>query len=179
MLYLYIILFIVLIIVLIYLSTLITFFITKVPFVKSSKKVKNKILEIAGIGKNDILYDLGCGVGDLLILADKKYQAKAFGFELSPMPYLVAKLKIILNKSKARVLCKNFFKADLSKADIVFCYLMPGVNNKLKDKLAKELKKGTRVISCAFSFPGWKISEKVTLTNNKNKKSFPIYLYRR
>ncbi len=141
---------------LIYISTMVVFFITKVPFISTPKKVQEKMLELAKIGLKDIVYDLGCGSGRLLILADKRYQARALGFEISPWPYFLVRLNIFLKKSQAKVSFKNFFKADLSKADVIFCYLMPEVNQKLRPKLEKELRPGTRVISYAFSFHGWK-----------------------
>lgn len=171
----YLILFLILGVLLILISTLITFFITKVPFVISSKRVKNEILKVADIKENDVFYDLGCGIADLLILADKKYKAKTFGYEISPIPYIIAKLNICINKSKAKVFCSNFFSADLSNADIIFCYLIPSINIRLKNKLEKELKKGTKIISYAFSFPGWKISRKIILKNRNNNT--PIFVY--
>ena len=172
--YLILISFLILSVLLVLISTLITFFITKVPFVISSKRVKNEILKVANIKENDVFYDLGCGIADSLVLADKKYRARAFGYEISPIPYIIARLNIYINKSKAKVFCSNFFKADLSKADIVFCYLIPSINIRLKDKLEPELKKGTKVISYAFSFPGWKISKKIIL---KKRNNTPIFLY--
>lgn len=131
------------------------------------------MLELAKIKLNDKVYELGCGRGRLLILADKKYQAQTIGFEISPWPYFLARLNIFLKKSQAKVLFKNFFKADLSKADIIFCYLMPEVNEKLKPKLERELKPGTRIVSYAFSFQGWKAQEIVP----KNPKINPAQIF--
>ncbi len=174
----YLFLFIVFILLLLYLSTILSFFITRVPFIRSPEKIKNKILEVAGIKENDVLYDLGCGIGDLLVLVERKYRVKAYGFELSPIPFLIAKLNIYFHKSSAQVFCKDFFKADLSKADIVFCYLMPEINKKLSSKLTKELKKGAKVLSYAFSFLDWIVDKKIVLKNN-DRKSTPIFLYLR
>lgn len=154
---------------------MVAYFICKVPFISTPKKVQEKMLELAKIKPNDKVYELGCGSGRLLILADKKYQAQALGFEISPWPYFLARLNIFLKKSQAKVLFKNFFKADLSKADIIFCYLMPEINKKLWPKLEKELKPGTRIVSYAFSFQGWK--PKVVIP--KSKDSASIYVYQK
>ena len=156
--------------------TMAVFFVTKVPFISSPKDIQEKMLKLAGIKPGDVVYDLGCGSGRILILADKIYQAQAIGFEISPWPYFLARVNIFLKKSKARVLFKNFFRVDLSKADIIFCYLMPEINQKLQPKLEKELKKGTKIVTYAFSFPKWK--PKIVSSKSGPRSAF-IYLYQK
>lgn len=162
-------------IIFIYFSTLISFFTTKVPFILTPRRVRQEILKEVKIKTKETVYDLGCGLGEILILADKKYNAQSRGFEVSPGTYLLARLNIFFKRSKAKVLFKDFFKVDLSNADVIFCYLIPSINEKLRRKLEKELKNGARIASYAFSFKGWKA--KKVIYKNSGINSSPIYLY--
>ena len=97
-------------------------FFTRVPFVRTPKKVIQKILEEIDIKSSHVVYDLGCGDAKFLIAVEKATGAKTIGFELSPWAYLLAKLNIFFKKSKTKVYYKNFYKENLSKADLVFCF---------------------------------------------------------
>jgi ribosomal protein L11 methylase PrmA len=133
------------------------------------------MLEIAEIKPGDILYDLGAGEGRIIIMAAKNFKARAFGFELSPLSLLLAQIKILFSgtSGQAKLICRNFYNQKLSKADVITCFLRPKPMEKLKGKFKKELKPGTRIVSYAFSIPGWK-PEKVVKVNEKTS---PIFLY--
>lgn len=95
------------------------------------------------------------------------------GFELSPIFYLITLLNLKLHSVKDyRLYYKNFFNANLRKADIIFCFLMPKTMEKLKDKFIKELKSGTKIISYAFEIKDWKPYAVI-----KKYKKLPIYFY--
>ncbi|OGY43227.1 MAG: hypothetical protein A3B89_01050 [Candidatus Buchananbacteria bacterium RIFCSPHIGHO2_02_FULL_40_13] len=147
-----------------------------VPFISTSKKDFQNILEAVDLKPGEIIYDLGCGKAHLLIYAAKKFGAKGVGYELTLWPYLWAKLKIYLTKANVKVFRQNFFKADLSQADVVFCYLFPAVMAKLEPKFSKELKSGNRLVSYAFKLPD-KIADKVVITNNDHAELGKIYVY--
>jgi len=99
--------------------------------------------------------DLGCGDGRIVFRAEKEFGAIAEGYEISVFVWLLAQSNRILKRAKSKIYRRNFFTADLSKADVVFCYLLPEVMQELVPKFQKELKKGARIISASFSLPGW------------------------
>lgn len=153
-------------------------FFTRVPFVRTPKKIIKKILEEVKIRPNDTVYDLGCGDAKFLIAIEKATGAKTIGYEISPWAYFLAKLKIRLKKSKTTMLYKNFYKENLSGANVVFCYLIDSVMAKVGQQLKRQLKKGATVISYAFAIPDWVPVKKIILFPNK-KNSSKIYIYQR
>lgn len=164
----------------IFLITLITFAlggILAAPWLPLWKNDVKRMLKLSGVQKGEKLYDLGAGDGRIIIAAAKDYDAITVGYEIATLPYFIGYIKIILSglSKKASLRYKNFFKEDLSQADVVCAFLTPPAMAKLKTKLEKELKPGARVVSYAFEIKGWqpktvdKPSEKVT----------SIYLYQR
>jgi hypothetical protein len=98
------------------------------------------------------LIDLGCGDGRVLRMVHKKFGIRAIGYELNPLAFFKATL-LCLRYKKIQVQFTNFFKKDLSRADIVFCYLFPDVMQRVSLKLRTELKKGAYIISFNFKMP--------------------------
>ncbi len=147
----------------------------RVPFVPTKKRVMEKMIEISGLKKNDVVYDLGCGDGRLLFEAEKKNTIRAEGYELAPIPYLLARLKKIMRRSKTTIHMANFFNANLKDANIIFCYLGPETMERLYKKIKEECKKGTRIISNTFTVKGVKPTK--TWTKNPELKLPNIYLY--
>ncbi|MFX0022481.1 MAG: SAM-dependent methyltransferase [Candidatus Hermodarchaeota archaeon] len=129
-------------------------FIKGAPWIPTRMKKVRQMLSLADIQPEEVLYDLGCGDGRFIIHAARKYKVKAVGIELNPLFYLWCQLLITILGLRRRVKVKygNFFKRNLSNADVVICYLLPETNDKLEDKLLKELKPSTRVISNSFVF---------------------------
>lgn len=149
--------------------------ISRVPYVPTKKRVMNKILDEANLKKGQTFIDLGCGDGRMLIEAEKRSDIKGIGYEIAPLVYLLALAKKLINKSKVKILFKSFFKGDLKKADVIFCYLMPHDLTRLANKIKKECKKGTRVISNTFKIQGLKL-EKV-IEKNDEEKTPTLYFY--
>ena len=145
------------------------------PFVPSNRKTIKKMLEVAKIKKGERVIDLGCGDGRIVIAAEKRFGARAEGYEVSIFVWLLAQMNRLLKLSPVKIYRRNFFKADLSKADVIFCYLLPEVMEKLSPKFKKELKKGARVVSASFRLPGWKIQKEY----KKEKRIAPIFIYRK
>lgn len=125
------------------------------PFVPTPMKAVEKMLKIGKLKKGDKVYDIGCGDGRVVYMAAKKYGADATGFELSPFIYMLARIRHLFWRSKAKVKFANFKSKDLSDADVIFCYLLPDTLTKLEPKLSRELKPGARVISYAFPMAPW------------------------
>lgn len=126
------------------------------------------------MGTNDRLYDLGCGDGRVLRAAVKRYGVQAVGLEVNPLAFLAART-LTLGCKGVRVRFENFWKADLSDADVVFCYLFPDLMERVATKLIRELKHGSRVVSCNFPLPGWKPAR--ILRPAPARHGDPIYLY--
>ena len=133
------------------------------------------MLRIAKIRKNECVVDLGCGDGRLVFAAEKKFHARAEGYEISVFVWLLAQMNRIFKHAKAKIYRQNFFNADLRKADVVFCYLLPEVMKKLSPKFKKELKPSARVISAAFRLPDWKVSQEF----KKDGRIVAIFVYKK
>jgi SAM-dependent methyltransferase len=133
------------------------------PFFPSTKTVMRRAMKEADLKPGELFYDLGAGTGTSLIIADKEFGAHAIGFEINILPYLIAKIKIFLFRSHAKIIFRSLFKQDLKEADVIFCFLLPRTMEKLESKLKAELKPGARLI--AYTFP---------LPNTKPEKIIPI-----
>lgn len=127
------------------------------PFVSTPKNYIRKALEICQLREGEKIYDLGSGDGRVLIIAAKEFNAKAIGFELSYFLYLISKINIFLHglSKKAKVKWSNFYEEDLSRADVIFCWLTPKAFPKLVNKFNQELKIGTRVITYSSPLGFW------------------------
>ncbi len=141
-------------------------------FVTTPRGPIREALEAARLGTGQTLVDLGCGDGRVLVEASKGFGARALGFEINPVAYLMARIRCLVHKG-VEVRYKNFWGADLGQADVVFCYLFPDVMARLSAKLAQELRPGTRVVSCNFPMPDWRPS--VVLRPGGRKD--PVYIY--
>jgi SAM-dependent methyltransferase len=114
------------------------------------------MLAIADIGPDDLVYDLGCGDGRIIVTAARRYGARAVGIEIDPLRYLWCQIVITVLglRGRVKVVFGDFFNKDLSDADVVACYLLQVTNEKLEAKLKEDLRPGTRVVSNYFTFPG-------------------------
>lgn len=108
-------------------------------------------MEMAKVGPRDVFYDLGCGSGSVLAEA-KRRGADVIGIEVEPLRWLLCKLRV----RGGKVILRNMFKVPLYDATIVFLFQYFNANMKLKEKLERELKPGTKVVSYAWKIDGWK-----------------------
>ncbi len=124
------------------------------PWVPTTFKMVHKMLDLAEIQPNELLYDLGCGDGRISVIAARKYKAKVVGIEINPLLWLWCQIVITIFglRSRVKVILGSFYNQDLSDAEVVACYLLPNTNKKLESKLLRELRPGTRVISNTFLF---------------------------
>ncbi|WP_026730936.1 class I SAM-dependent methyltransferase [Fischerella sp. PCC 9605] len=135
-----------------------------VPYVPTSPEVVNAMLQLAQVKKDDVLYDLGSGDGRIPITAVQKYGvSRAVGVEINPE--LVQESQQNAQKAgvsdRVKFQQQNLFQTDFSDASVVTLYLLPDVNLKLRPKLLKELKPGTRIVSHAFDMGDWKPQQTV------------------
>jgi predicted RNA methylase len=142
----------------IYLLYFIIGFLTGGPFVPSSHTTAQSMADLAKIKKGMNVYDLGSGDGRLLFLA-ATHGARTVGYELNPILAFYTNIRSWFspNRKNITVHCKNFWTADIHNADVIFVYLLPWHMERLGEKIQKEVKKGTVVISNSFIFPHWKI----------------------
>ena len=130
-----------------------------VPFVPTRKETLDLVLSAMGLTKGDILYDLGCGDGRVIVEAARRYPIKkAVCIELRKELAEEARTNALKAgvADKVVVINDDFFKVPISDATVVYMYLLTSVNETLKPKLKKELRPGTRVVSLDFQIPGWR-----------------------
>ena len=128
-----------------------------VPYVPTPVPVVDAMLDLAKVGKSDIVYDLGCGDGRIVVHAATRFGCRGVGVDLNPERVREAKA----NASRAGVTeltrfeVGDVFEFDFSAATVVTMYLLPSVNLKLRPRLLKELKPGTRLVSHDFHMGDW------------------------
>jgi len=146
------------------------------PYVPTKTADVRRLLSLAEVKPGERVVDLGAGDGRIVIMAAKEFKAEAIGYEISLLPYLIAKLRISWLGSKVlvRVSFKDFFTVDLNQADVVTCFLTPAAMNKLAGKLRRELKPGARIVSYAFHLPGWE----PVIKDKPDDRNFAVWVYR-
>jgi SAM-dependent methyltransferase len=128
------------------------------PWLPMYRQDVKRAVGLAEIKNGEVFIDLGAGDGRT-ILAAADLGAKAIGYEISLLPYLIAKYKILFSKNNAQIYFHDFWRTDLKKADVIFVFLMPRIMQKLKLKMEKELKPGARIICYTWPMPGWEPKE--------------------
>jgi len=129
------------------------------PWVPTPLSVVHKMLTMAEVGPDDVVYDLGCGDGRAIVAAARRYGARAVGIEIDPLRYAWCEMLITVLglRNRIRIVYGDFFAQDLRNADVVTCYLLQSTNKKLEAKLKQELYPGARVVSNSFTFPGLRL----------------------
>jgi SAM-dependent methyltransferase len=149
------------------------------PFVPTPHDVVDRMLKLAEVGPPDVVYDLGCGDGRIVIAAAQKYGASGVGIDYDPQRIQEAKE----NAKKAGVEGKVTFRqqdamtVDVSPATVVTLYLLSGSNLKLRPILTKQLRPGARIVSHAFSMGDWEPLKKDEFTDEKGTPR-TLYLWK-
>lgn len=149
-----------------------------VVFVPTPQPVVDKMLELAQPKKTDVVYDLGCGDGRIVITAAKRYGTRAYGFDIDPARVAEAKENVQRNGVGDLVTIeqRDIFELDLSPADIVTLYLLPDLNVKLIPQLEK-LRPGSRIISHDFDMRGVTPSKHIRFTPDGTSRTHEIFLF--
>ena len=136
-----------------------------VPYVPSTEVAVKEMLKMAKIQKGDVLYDLGCGDGRIVIAAAKAHGIRGVGLDIDPQRIKEARenARTAGVESLVRFEEKDLFQADFRDATVVTLFLLPSVNMKLRPKLLADLKPGTRVVSNTFDLGDWKAEKQVNL----------------
>jgi SAM-dependent methyltransferase len=128
-----------------------------IHYVPTPVPVVERMLELAEVGKDDVVYDLGSGDGRIPIVAAQRYGARGVGIEINPVWVRDARAAAerlgVADRVSFRL--EDLFATDLREATVVTLYLFPTVNEKLQPKLARELKPGTRVVSHEYRIGDW------------------------
>ncbi len=176
---LYTLVFILLLVILLVILFFLAPFFSLIPFVPVRKETLSEVISALELNKQSILYDLGCGDGRILFAASKSNPfVSCVGIEIAPFPFLLAKIKNVFGVSKnVQILYGDFHNINISPATHVFLYLLPAALDNLLPYLEKELRPGSKVISCDFKFSKKEPStvlETGTIKSRINKK---LYVY--
>lgn len=149
-----------------------------VLFVPTPKDVVNKMLDLAQVKKTDLVYDLGCGDGRIVVAAAKRFGCKAVGYDIDPERVRESRENVKKNKVEHLVTIeqRDVFKLDLSKANVVTLYLLPDLNVRLIPQLEK-LKPGSRIVSHDFDMEGIKPDKEIELVSKEDDLPHSIYFW--
>jgi SAM-dependent methyltransferase len=145
-----------------------------VPYVPTTEQAVQEMLKLGEVKKTDVLYDLGCGDGRIVIAAAKHFGARGVGIDINPERIKEAKE----NAAKAgvehlvRFEENDLFEADIHEATVVTLFLLPNINLKLRPKLLKDLKPGTRIVSNTFDMGDWKAEKEADVGNADDEDSY-------
>ena len=144
-----------------------------VIYVPTPQDVVDGMLDLAKVTSSDVVYDLGCGDGRIVVSAAKR-GAKAVGIDIDPQRIMEARANAKAAGVEGRVqfLEQDLFTADISQATVVTLYLLPSLNEKLRPKLMKDLKPGTRIVSHAFDMGEWQPEQSADVNGRR------VYLWR-
>jgi SAM-dependent methyltransferase len=150
-----------------------------VPYVPTTEAAVEAMLKLADVKKTDIVYDLGCGDGRIVVAAAKKFGAHAVGIDINPVRIKEAKenAKVAGVEDLVRFEENDLFEADIHEASVVTLFLLSSVNLKLRPKLLKDLKPGTRVVSNTFDMGDWKPEKEMTVGNDDEETYLSHRLY--
>jgi hypothetical protein len=144
------------------------------PYVPTSQKDVEDTLKQANLRKGQVFLELGSGDGRVVRTAVKNYQVKGIGVDINPV--LVFWSRILARRqhlTDINFIKKNIFDIDLSQADIIYLFLMPVLIERLTEKLNREIKKNSLVISHGFKIIGWEKN----LIKKIDRTGFPSYFY--
>ncbi|MBN2593313.1 MAG: methyltransferase domain-containing protein [Sedimentisphaerales bacterium] len=149
-----------------------------VIYVPTPQEVVDKMLELAQVKKDDIVYDLGCGDGRIVITAAKKYGCKCVGYDIDPKRIKESLESVEKNNvgDLVRIEQEDIFTLDLSKANVITLYLLPSLNVKLIPQLEK-LKPGSRIVSHDFDMRGVTPNKVVKINSDNEYNDHTIYLW--
>ena len=140
-----------------------------VIYVATPPDVVDAMLKVANVKPTDLVYDLGCGDGRIVITAAQGYGARGVGIDIDPqrIKEATANAQLAGVSDKVRFIQADLFEANISEATVVMLYLLPSLNEKLRPKLMKELKPGTRIVSHAFEIGDWKPEKELNVNGRR------------
>lgn len=136
-----------------------------VPYVPTTPEAVESMLKLAGVKSTDVVYDLGCGDGRIVIAAARKFGARAVGIDINPERIKEARANAEKEgvTNLVRFEENDLFLADIKEATVVTLFLLSNINLKLRPKLLEDLKPGTRIVSNTFDMGDWKPEKEVSV----------------
>ena len=149
----------------------------EIPFVPTPHPVVEKMLQLAAVKPDEVVYDLGAGDGRIVFTAVNKFSARGVAVELDPWRSSLIREKVIRLGLKERVEVRqeDLFQTSLRGADVVTLYLLPEANRRLSKKLLQELPSGARVVAHDYPIPSWRPIEVINV--KCDGKLHTLYLY--
>lgn len=152
-----------------------------VPYVPTTEAAVEAMLKLADVKKTDVVYDLGCGDGRIVITAAKNLGARGVGIDINPVR--IGEAKENAKKAGVEKLVRfeenDLFEADIKEATVVTLFLLPHINLKLRPKLLQDLKPGTRIVSNTFDMGDWKPEKEAVVpdTDDDSYLSHKLYFW--
>jgi SAM-dependent methyltransferase len=149
-----------------------------VVYVGTAYDLVSKMLQMANVQKGDLVYDLGCGDGRMLILAAQKYGCRGIGYDIDPERVLAARENVEKNhvEKLVQIVQADIFTLDLSKATVFPLYLLPDMNRKLLPQFEK-VKPGSRIVCHNYDLDGIIAEQTFTVISNEDNASHTLSLY--
>lgn len=149
-----------------------------VVYVGTPYDLVSKMLQMARVKKSDLVYDLGCGDGRMLILAAQKYGCRGVGFDIDPERVRAARANVARNNvgKLVKIELADMFTLDLSKANVFPLYLLPEMNRKLLPQFEK-LKPGSRIVCHDYDLEGIVAEENMDFVSNEDNAHHTVSLY--
>jgi trans-aconitate methyltransferase len=140
-----------------------------VHYEPTSPEIVDAMLRLADVGPQDVVYDLGCGDGRIVVAAAQRFGARGVGIDIDPQRVAESRENVRRAGVEGKVEIRegDLFEADVRGATAVMLYLWPGVNLRLRPKLLAELRPGTRVVSHSHDMGDWKPDRSITVGGSK------------
>jgi ribosomal protein L11 methylase PrmA len=147
-------------------------------YVGTPYDVVSKMLQMANIKKDDLVYDLGCGDGRMLVLAAQKYGCRAVGIDIDKIRVeeSIANAERNHVDNLVKIIQEDIFVVDFKDADVIPLYLLPEMNRKLLPKL-ETLKKGSRIVTHNYGLDGIVADKTITMISNEDNARHTLTLY--
>jgi len=149
-----------------------------VVYVGTPYDVVAAMLSMARVKKDDLVYDLGCGDGRMVVLAAKRYGCRGIGYDIDPERVAAALRNVSKNQVQqlVKIVQADLFTLDFSNADVLSLYLLPEINEKLLPQFEK-LKPGSRLVFHDYGLEGFKADKTLYVISNEDNIGHTLYLY--
>ena len=151
------------------------------PYYPTPETVVDRMLSLGELKAGETTFDLGSGDGRIVIMAARKYKAKAIGveFDADLVKLSQERIKQLGLEKNAKIILGDALAQDYSSAELLTVYLLPTSNDKVRPMLEKQLKKGTRIVCHDFEIAGWVPEKTITIDDDGEGRAHTLYLYRR